>query len=94
MKLPIRVIRAERRFYVVVGPWKEKTLEAGFNLNFTSDKEFDAYWHFRSKGDHAGLRSFLELWGRLFEFNITDRRHWNYKADRFYLPGEEKSDYN
>lgn len=38
--------------------------------------------------DHAGLYFYLSSFGYKIEFNIYDIRHWNFKADRWYLPGE------
>ena len=53
-------------------------------------KGIDVFCDLRSRGDHAGFRFHLHLWGWLFEINITDNRHWHYKEERFYLPGEEE----
>ena len=60
-----------------------KSLETGFQWNPKGDGGFDFYWRFRTRGDHAGLMFFIQIWKFLFEFNITDCRHWNYDFNRF-----------
>jgi len=39
--------------------------------------------------DHAGATVWLGLLGFNLEIKFYDKRHWNYDADRWYLPGEE-----
>ena len=43
--------------------------------------------------DHAGLHFELELVGFYLYFQIYDGRHWNYKAKRYYLDGEEAAEH-
>lgn len=40
-------------------------------------------------GDHAGVLLQLGIIGGLLLINFYDNRHWNYDANRWYLPGEE-----
>lgn len=47
---------------------------------------------FTRKQDHAGISFNLELPFIEFEAQIYDCRHWNYKKDRWYLPGEEQAE--
>lgn len=39
--------------------------------------------------DHAGLYIDLGLFGYSLMFNITDNRHWNWEANRWYTEKEE-----
>jgi len=39
--------------------------------------------------DHAGATVWLGLLGFNLEIRFYDKRHWNYDANRWYLPGEE-----
>ena len=43
--------------------------------------------------DHAGATLWLGLLGYNLEIKIFDKRHWNYDANRWYLPGEEDMDF-
>ena len=48
---------------------------------------FDLYFRLNFRGcDHAGLKTHIEIFGRLFEFSITDHRHWDYKNDMWQDP--------
>ena len=47
----------------------------------------------RHKQDHPGLYTELALFGFKIEFIFHDSRHWNHKANRFYLPGEEADEW-
>jgi hypothetical protein len=86
----MRTIRANNSFYVVFGPFFHKSLEIGWQKSVLG-KGFEVEWHFKSRGDHAGLRSYIDWDNHTFEFNFTDDRHWNWESDRFNLPGEEKN---
>lgn len=85
----MRFTRSPKTLYFLAGPVLHKCLEVGGGVAACSDKGFDWYFRIHTKGDHAGLTFFIELFGWLFEFNIHDERHWNWRADRFYEPGEE-----
>jgi hypothetical protein len=77
------------QLYFTSGTVFHKSLEIGGGKAVYSDKGFDWYLRFRTKGDHAGLTFRVELVGCMFEFNIHDERHWNWREDRFCLPGED-----
>jgi len=66
--------------YFTAGPVFNKCLETGFQL-LRKNEGFNFYWRFNTRGDHAGLKFNIELFGLLFEFNIYDRRHWDYVKD-------------
>ena len=75
--------------YFVAGPVLHKALEVGFQRwKSYAAGGFDYYWRFRTRGDHAGLTFYVEVFGWLFELNIHDDRHWNWKENRFKLPEE------
>lgn len=50
---------------------------------------FDSKVRWDFKGDHCGPEFSLEIYGFHFSIKIYDARHWNWKQERFYLPGEE-----
>lgn len=75
--------------HLIVGPLLHKTLEAGGGRTSWRSRGLDCNFRFNTRGDHMGLKCSLEAWGLLLELNLTDGRHWNWNADRFYLPGEE-----
>jgi hypothetical protein len=84
----IRLIRSPGSRYLVVGPVAHKSFETGFLL-LNSNDGFNASWRFRSRGDHAGLQFSVALFGLLFELNLTDSRHWNWRRNRWMSPDEE-----
>jgi len=85
----MRLIRSRLTTYLVAGPFRHKSLEVGGGKTGSKDEGFDWNLRLRTKGDHAGLQFFVELKGYLFEINLTDGRHWNWKENRFYRDGEE-----
>lgn len=85
----LRLNKDSSSVYLAVGPILHKCLETGFSRRFSATEGFDVYWRFRTKGDHAGLTFFVQLWSWcFFEFNVHDDRHWNYEEDRFFGAGE------
>ena len=84
----MRVLTHHGSFYVVAGPVLHKSLEVGFQRRPKGEGGFDLYWRFKTRGDHAGLTFFVELFGWLFEFNVHDDRHWNWKENRWNTPDE------
>lgn len=91
----------KRRFKFKRG--KDK-LEFFADISENKGLEINAYWHkdywalfsFNSnwtfKGDHPGFQFQFDILRFSFEFNLYDGRHWNWEADRFYLPGEEAAE--
>jgi hypothetical protein len=75
--------------YLILGPVFHKTMEAGFQFRLNRSGGLDAYWRFRTRGDHAGLTCYLQLWSLLVELMIHDNRHWNWEQKRFRLPAED-----
>ena len=73
--------------YFTLGPLSHKALETGFQWQ-GEDQGFDFFWRFRTRGDHAGLSFHISIGRFLFEFNIHDTRHWNWKENRWLKPGE------
>lgn len=69
----------------------------GLEIEFQLDEIyhlFKLYVGSDLKGDHASLLNIeIYLLGLRFDFNIYDGRHWNWDANRFYLPGEEEAKY-
>lgn len=66
-----------------------KALEIQLDLDKV-DSLFRIRLDIRRKGDYAGIDFELELFEKLyFGINFYDCRHWNYKKNRWYLPGEE-----
>jgi len=47
---------------------------------------FQCNFVWSAKGDHAGLKLDLEIWRVQFRLSIYDGRHWNWDANRWYLP--------
>ncbi len=45
-----------------------------------------------TKCDHAGFNLDIDIFGLELEIKIYDGRHWNAKANRYYLPGEEQAE--
>ena len=73
--------------------YRKLSKNKGLEIELLFIKDF--WWWFKfliewnRKTDHAGfLISIVLLWFD-FSFKIYDNRHWNYKADRYYEPGEE-----
>ena len=62
------------------------------NLYFALRIGFNISCYYTTKQDHAGLRLVIDLFGLELEVNVYDGRHWNDKADRWYLPGEEAAE--
>lgn len=58
-----------------------KAFETGFQRSH--DGGFDLYWRFTSRGDHAGLKFYVEAFHWMFEFNVYDTRHWNWGENRW-----------
>ena len=85
----MRLVRSKLTTYFHAGPVRHKSLEVGGGRTGWKDEGFDWSFRFRTKGDHAGLQFFVELKGFVFEFNLTDGRHWNDRENRFYREGEE-----
>lgn len=63
------------------------------NLYFDLRPSINISAHYTRKCDHAGFRSEICLFGLELEIDIYDARHWNYKQNRYYLPGEEQAEY-
>jgi hypothetical protein len=57
----------------------------GYRTNQIINLEFGVTF----KGDHAGLKTMVGLFGFNLELSIYDTRHWNYEKNRFYEPGED-----
>jgi len=75
----MKFVKSEISTYFNWGPIFNKSLEVG--VQRTKEKGFDFYWRFSTRGDHAGLHSFIEAFGLMFEFNLHDVRHWDYDND-------------
>lgn len=62
------------------------------NLSYSPNLSLNLSAYYTTKCDHAGFRAEVNLFGLELEINIYDARHWNYKAKRHYLPGEEQKE--
>lgn len=87
----IRLVRKYQRFEVSHSFGPNKGLELNFYWNNPYYKWFYFGFSWSFKGDHPGLSLKIDLLQFEFEFKIYDARHWNWEADRFYLPGEEQA---
>lgn len=73
--------------YYTAGPVFHKCLETGFERLRKNDG-FSICWRFNTRGDHAGLKFYVEVFGFFFEFNIYDHRHWSWEKNRWLEHGE------
>lgn len=82
--------------------WMTNYVGAYFDLSENKGCEINLYFALRpsinlstgflTKCDHAGFEFTLDLFGLELEIKIYDGRHWNTKANRYYLPGEEQAE--
>lgn len=86
----MRFIILHKSISFIAGPVLNKSLEVEIgkirNPGFTV---FGAGVRFNTRGDHAGLRAWLDFFIVFFSVTIYDTRHWNYAENRFHQPGEE-----
>lgn len=75
-----------RGFFLNLPFHKALEFEIGFRKYF-SGLNLGFYW--RRKCDHAGLGLDIDLGFVCVETQMYDGRHWNYKENRWYLPGED-----
>lgn len=84
----IKFLTKERHF----NTWGELGKYSAWELEGGKNEEWD-WFNFRLKWtrkcDHAGFDFSLELLGYWISFYTYDGRHWNYDANRPYLPNEE-----
>lgn len=78
-----KVVRYGSVAHVIFGPLLNKTLEVGGGLSEKPTKRLDVYLNFDTKGDHAGLKCYVNWWKLVFELNCTDTRHWDYQNNCF-----------
>jgi len=95
----IRLVHTHHSLYVHTRPIFHKALELGCQWDTLTTGGLSASLRFNTRGDHAGLKSWLELGKLLIEFSIYDHRHWNvaskaWMSDLDYLPqaGEDELD--
>lgn len=89
----MRLIHNSKSIYLVIGTILHKSLEVGFQVNKWA--RFDLYCRLNFTGrDHAGLKVHLQLGWVLFEFNLTDSRHWNYLEDRWHTADDIRETYD
>ena len=84
----VKNVAGSKSWYLQAGPRLNKSLEAGWTFGVSSGFSLSISLNFRGR-DHAGLRCIVRLFKTLFEFSVTDQRHWNFVEDRFCLPHEE-----
>lgn len=87
MKL-VRIVRLPGYRYLIIGPFLNKSIEVGVQL--AARRGFFLNLDVKTKGDHAGVRLYVELFGVLFECAFHDVRHWNWCLDRWMFPGERE----
>ena len=76
-------------WYLISGLFFHKSLEVGWQRG--EPRRFDFSFRLSFTGtDHAGLKFSIDFGRMLFEFNVTDHRHWSYRKDRWLEPGEEE----
>jgi len=71
---------------------KNKNLEIYFSLFHSLTDLFRLVFGYSLKGDHHGLTMELSVLWFEIELNMYDGRHWNWKENRYYLPGDEQDD--
>ena len=59
-----------------------KSLEVGYQTGNLDEDVNGGAW-FKTQGDHAGFEAHLAFGQYIFEFNITDDRHWDYESNTF-----------
>ena len=67
---------------------ENKAFEWEFLADNKSGNEF--LLSFNDKGDHAGFCFRVKFLNYYVSFTLYDKRHWNWKEDRWYYPGEEQ----
>jgi len=83
----MRFVPSVSSWCFVAGPVFHKSLEV--EVGYGSQQGFSIGWRFNTKGDHAGLRGWLDIFKFFFSISIQDTRHWNYLENRFYNQNEE-----
>ena len=86
----MRIRSDSNNFTIVIGPFFHKSLEICWHKSVLGHG-LEICWYFRTRRDHAGLRSFVNWGKRTLELNVCDDRHWNHEKDRYNLPGEESA---
>jgi hypothetical protein len=91
----MRLFRDRNSLYFSAGPVLNKCLEVGYQFRTpaTRGNGFDVSLRFNTRGDHAGFKSWFELFGLLVEFTVHDRRHWNYATDTWLRSSDERPDF-
>jgi len=84
----MRFITSKTSLALVLGPIRNKSLELEAGVGPDGGVSVGA--KFDSRGDHAGVRCWLDVWRVYFGATLHDTRHWNYEKNRFYEPGEEQ----
>ncbi len=88
----MRLFPFNNGYYLIFRLPFHKSFEMGFQKLGTG--HFGIDFGFCLTGtDHAGLRFSIDLFGWLFELNLTDCRHWNYKTDDWMTENEEQAQY-
>jgi hypothetical protein len=83
----MRFVPSKSSLCFIAGPFLHKSLE--IELGTVTNQGLSVGWQFRSRGDHAGLRCWLDLFRVYFSFSIQDDRHWNWQKNRWCEPGDE-----
>lgn len=74
---------APTSLYFVAGPVWHKCLELGFQKLTDPVGGIDFSWRFRTRGSHAGLSIYFEIFSLFFEVTVHDHRHWDYGNEKF-----------
>jgi hypothetical protein len=89
----IWLVSDRNSLYIHTRPLFHKALELGYQWNTPAAPGggIDASLRFNTRGDHAGLKCWLDLGKLLIEFSVNDHRHWNmasksWMSDLDYLP--------
>ena len=74
---------------ICIGTFFHKALEVQVSFNKDFYQYFALIARWTRKQDHSGPELEIALGPLELEINIYDSRHWYYKENRWYEPGEE-----
>ena len=84
-----KVYRSCSSLIVVIDLWNHKGLELELEYSSQWYRYFSLRFCWSRRQDHAGLTFSAGILGLSLDVNLRDSRHWNAKAGRWFLSGEE-----